>query len=190
MKRSSVDVVLDATYESVLAVGVKRTTFADVARRAGMSRATLYTHFDDVDAAVAALMTREFGQVLVLARGRAGQQPDARARLIATVEEVLDRVPRHPLFAKVLDVDPDLLLPYLLQRLGRVQRRARAVVEELVRAGQEDGSIRSGDPAVLSHLVTTTVQSVLTSTRIAEAELGSGAVHDGLLGLLDRGLAP
>ena len=29
MKRSSVDSVLDATYEVVLAVGVKRTTFAD-----------------------------------------------------------------------------------------------------------------------------------------------------------------
>ena len=36
------DVLLDAARACVLAVGVRRTTFSDVARRAGVSRMTLY----------------------------------------------------------------------------------------------------------------------------------------------------
>lgn len=190
MKRSSVDEVLDATHDAVLAVGVARTTFADVARRAGMSRATLYTHFPDVGAAVTALMTREFSALLGTARDRAGSQAHARAVLLAAVGGVLHDVPDHPLFAKVLDVDPEVLLPYVVERHGTVQRRALAVVGELVRDGHEDGSIRRGDPAVLAHVVVQAVQAHLLSHRIAATELGEGAVRDGLLDLLDRGLAP
>lgn len=190
MKRTSVDLVLDATYEVVRSVGVQRTTFSEIARTAGVSRATLYTHFPDVNAAVAALLTREMGQLLLHARGGAVDQPTARAQLLAAVSEVLREVPRNPLWSKIMELDAEVLLPYLVQRLGSVQRSSMAVVHELVRAGQHDGSIRAGDPAVLAHLVVTTVQSFLVGHRIGNDELGAGAVHDAVLDLLDHGLAP
>ena len=190
MKRTSVDQVLDATYEVVRGVGVQRTTFSAIARTAGVSRATLYTHFPDVNGAVAALLTREMGQLLLHARGSAAARPTARAQLLAAAEEILVQVPRNPLWSKIMELDAEVLLPYLVQRLGTVQRSTIAVVDELVRAGQHDGSIRPGDPAVLAHVVTTTVQSFLISRRIGDDELGAGAVRDGLLTLLDHGLAP
>ena len=55
------DELLDAARACVLAVGVRRTTFSDVARRAGVSRMTLYRRYPDLDALLAALMTYEFG---------------------------------------------------------------------------------------------------------------------------------
>ena len=42
------DRVLDAARACVLAVGVRRTTVTDVARRAGVSRMTLYRRFPDL----------------------------------------------------------------------------------------------------------------------------------------------
>ena len=54
------DALLDAAQACVLAVGVRRTTMTDVARRAGVSRMTLYRRFPDVTSLMQALMTREF----------------------------------------------------------------------------------------------------------------------------------
>ncbi len=183
----------------MLGVGVKRTTFADVARAAGMSRATLYTHFADVEDAVAALLTRELGAVLREALagvegagsgdGDLGGAEDGRTRLVATVRGVLRSVPEHPLFAKVIELDPEVLVPYLTERLGRVQAEAMAVVDRLLADGQADGSVREEDPAALAYVVLTTVQGFLVAHRVGEAVVGHDAVVDGVCDLLDRGLA-
>jgi AcrR family transcriptional regulator len=42
------DAVLDATRDCVLAYGVRRTTVSDVARRAGVSRMSIYRRWPDV----------------------------------------------------------------------------------------------------------------------------------------------
>ncbi len=57
---SDSDPVLDAVRDCVLAVGVRRTTLTDVARRAGVSRMTLYRRWPDVRTLVGDLMTREW----------------------------------------------------------------------------------------------------------------------------------
>lgn len=189
MKRSSVDSVLDATYEVVLGVGVKRTTFADIARAADMSRATLYTHFDDVGDAVASLLTRELVGVLSAALQAAEDGGDALDRLLVTVDTGLRALPEHPLVRKVLDVDPHVLLPYLVDRFGVVQRTALQVLEGLVVEGQDDGSIRDADPTVLAHVVLVTVQSFLVSHRISAREVGEAPARDAVLALLRGGLA-
>src|SRR5580704_3193435 len=62
--------ILDAAGECVLAYGVRRTSLSDVARRAGVSRPTVYRRWPDRRALVADLMTREFGGVF----RRAAQQ--------------------------------------------------------------------------------------------------------------------
>src|SRR5689334_17058960 len=67
------DPVLDAARACVLAVGVRRTTFSDVARRAGVSRMTLYRRYPDLEALLSALMTYEFGAIVAAARGAAGE---------------------------------------------------------------------------------------------------------------------
>ena len=54
--------VLEATRDTVLAVGVKRTTLTDVAKRAGVSRMTLYRMVPDVKTLILAMLTREFGR--------------------------------------------------------------------------------------------------------------------------------
>src|ERR687898_597909 len=52
-------VILDAALAEVLAHGIRRTTASDIARRAGVSRQTLYRYWPDVQALLGALITRE-----------------------------------------------------------------------------------------------------------------------------------
>src|SRR4051794_26265741 len=82
------EAVLAATRAAVLAVGVRRTTLTDVARRAGVSRMTLYRLVPDVATLILEVMTREFAALLAAAEERAGRRRTARARLVATTVDV------------------------------------------------------------------------------------------------------
>ena len=136
-RHSEDDPVLDAARECVLAVGVRRTTMTDVARRAGVSRMTLYRRFPDLDAVLSALMTREFGRLI----GRPAEGATTRERVVAMVVNGSRTLASDPLFVRLLDVDPELLLPYVTRRLGGMQRIAVAAAAEALAAS--DGSVRT-----------------------------------------------
>jgi AcrR family transcriptional regulator len=140
--------LLDAARECVLAVGVRRTTVTDVARRAGVSRMTLYRRFPDLEGVLAALMTREFGR-LVREAAEQAEGSTARERVVATVVHGARSLANDPLFLRLLDVDPELLLPYVTRRLGGVQRIAVAAGAEAL--ADRDGSVRTdASPEVLA----------------------------------------
>src|SRR5438445_12710482 len=75
--------VLDATRASVLAVGVRRTTLTDVARRAGVSRMTVYRLVPDVTTLILEVISREFAALLDDAERGAARRRTARARIVA-----------------------------------------------------------------------------------------------------------
>jgi AcrR family transcriptional regulator len=146
------DGVLDAARACVLDVGFRRTTLTDVARRAGMSRMTLYRRYPDLEAVLAALMTREFGR-LVSQAGEVAAAPRGRAttrgRVVTMVVHGARSLAEDPLFARLLDIDPELLLPYVTRRLGGMQRIA--VAAGAAALADADGSVRSdASPEVLS----------------------------------------
>jgi AcrR family transcriptional regulator len=58
------DRILDAAAACVLAVGVKRVTMTDIARRARVSRPTVYRRWSDTNGVLAALMTARIAGVL------------------------------------------------------------------------------------------------------------------------------
>jgi len=138
----------------VMAVGVRRTTMSDVSRRAGLSRQTAYRRHPDVASLLSSLMTREFARVLESAReAAAAEHAEGRARVVASVVDGCRRLAAEPLFARILDVDPELLLPYVTQRLGGVQTLLISELAEDIDAGIADGSIRPESPARLAAMV-------------------------------------
>jgi AcrR family transcriptional regulator len=143
-QRNESDRLLDAARASVLAVGVRRTTVTDVARRAGVSRMTLYRRFPDLEAILAALMTREFGRLVADAAAQASGAT-TRERVVGMVTGGCRALAEDPLFVRLLDVDPELLLPYVTQRLGGMQKMAVAANARVL--ADDDGSIRDDVPA-------------------------------------------
>lgn len=188
--RRNEEAILDATRDLVLTVGVRRTTATDVARRAGISRMTLYRRFHDVEGLLVALLTREVERLLREVAGEAEPLPTARERLVASVVSGISRLADDPLLARLVEVDPEVLLPYLLERSGTSQRALRAYLDAALSAGIADGSVRKLDPAVSSHVLQLVVQSFVFSARITRAESDPAAARTELGRLLDSYLRP
>jgi AcrR family transcriptional regulator len=156
------DALLDAARAGILAVGWRRTTLTDVARRAGVSRMTIYRRWPDMQTLLADLMTREWAVVVedaALADTASGLQ-----RLAGGVAATVRELRGNELFAKILEVDPELLLPYLLDRRGRTQDAILGLVEAVIVAGQADGSVRAGDPRLLARSLMLTAHGFALST--------------------------
>ncbi|HVV76997.1 MAG TPA: TetR/AcrR family transcriptional regulator [Mycobacteriales bacterium] len=181
--------VVEAVRDSVLAVGVRRTTLTDVARRAGVSRMTLYRMVPDVEALILSVMTSDFAALLTDAEAGASRRRTARARLVAMTADVARRLPDEPLFRRVIDVDPDLLLPYLTERVGSTQRLAIAHLQRVIADGQADGSIRGGDPAVMAGALLVAIAPFVVSARLLE-EIGRDAAIEEMATGLDGWLRP
>lgn len=180
--------ILDATRASVLDFGVRRTTLTDIARRAGVSRMTVYRRYPDVDAVLRDLMTREFGGTLLAAAvDAADTDADGRARLRRQVTLGVASLRAHPLLRKVVEAEPELLLPYVLGRLGASQRRALELLEPAIAAAQDDGSVRDGDPGLLAHTVLLAAQAFLF---LPEGDPRTARLDDELGRVVDAALAP
>ncbi|WP_370416368.1 TetR/AcrR family transcriptional regulator [Streptomyces fradiae] len=188
------DPVLDAARDCVLAVGVRRTTLTDVARRAGVSRMTLYRRWPDVRTLVGDLMTREWIAVAAGAMPPPDDDRPERARIVEGLVAGVAAFRSHPLFRKILDVDPELLLPYVLDRRGASQDALLGLLLTALEEGHEDGSVRRAHPDLQARSLLLVVQSFTLSLRTmadeSDPELSEAAFLEELRTLLERTLTP
>ena len=188
------DPVLDAARDCVLAVGVRRTTLTDIARRAGVSRMTIYRRWPDVRTLVGDLMTREW---IAVAAGAMPPSDDDRPEGERIVEGLVAGAAAfraHPLFHKIVDVDPELLLPYIPDRRGASQDALLGLLHTALEDGHEDGSVRRVRPDLQARSLLLVVQSFTLSLRTmtdeTDPELSEAAFLDELRTLLERTIAP
>ena len=144
------DRYLDAAREAILAVGWSRTTLTDIARRAGVSRMTLYRRWPDTKTMLADLMTREWGRVVDEAVRSLDPAADPLRRITEGVVATVRGLRADELMRRIIDVDPEVLLPYLLDRRGRSQDLLGTALAGLIRKGQHHGSIRDGDADLIA----------------------------------------
>ncbi|MET7387038.1 TetR/AcrR family transcriptional regulator [Streptomyces sp. NPDC005385] len=192
--RSDSDPVLDAVRDCVLAVGVRRTTLTDVARRAGVSRMTLYRRWPDVRSLVGDLMTREWIDVATGAMPEPRSDGRTRTLIVDGLVAGIEAFRAHPLFRKIIDVDPELLLPYVLDRRGASQEALLGLLSDALKEGHADGSVRRAPVERQARAVLLVVQSFTLSLRTMtdedDPELTSAAFLDELRTLLERTLTP
>ncbi|MFE5715777.1 TetR/AcrR family transcriptional regulator [Streptomyces sp. NPDC056501] len=189
------DPVLDAARDCVLAVGVRRTTLTDIARRAGVSRMTIYRRWPDVRSLVGDLMTREW---IAVAAGAMPPSDDddrpERERIVEGLVAGAAAFRAHPLFHKIIDVDPELLLPYILDRRGASQDALLGLLHTALEDGHEDGSVRRVRADLQARSLLLVVQSFTLSLRTmtddTDPELSEAAFLDELRTLLERTIAP
>ena len=112
--------VLEATYVCVARWGLSKTTVEDAAREAGLSRATVYRYFPGgrdelIDAVVSWQYLRFFGRLYEEVRG-AGSLEEVLERGLAFARQALLE---HEVLQKVLQTEPDVLLPKLTVESNR-----------------------------------------------------------------------
>jgi len=147
------DGYLDAARACILDVGWRRTTLTEVARRAGVSRMTIYRAWPDMGSLLGDLMTREWVGIAAATQVAAADTttPDGiAAAALATVRALRD----NELFVRIVELDPDLMLPYLLHRRGRSQEALVEILAAEIASGQASGAIRTGDPVLMARSLT------------------------------------
>ncbi|MGB0100489.1 MAG: helix-turn-helix domain-containing protein [Nocardioides sp.] len=144
------DGYLDVARACILDVGWRRTTLTEVARRAGVSRMTIYRTWSDMPQLLADLMTREWGAVV--AESLAEEDADAPTidRLVGDIVTTVRRLRDNELFLRIVDLDPELLLPYLLSRRGRSQDGILELTVRAIREAQAEGTVRRGNPVAMA----------------------------------------
>ncbi|WP_354643601.1 TetR/AcrR family transcriptional regulator [Kitasatospora camelliae] len=185
-ERSVDDAILDAAAELIVHLGLRRTQLSEIARRAGVSRPTVYRRWPDVRAVIGALLTRE----VLAAQAEVAPAGDDRESLVASVVEMAVRLRDHPVLSSLLESDADALLEYVVHRLGTSQRGALAVLGTAVERGQAHGSIRAGDPNQLAVMVLLITQSTVQSHRMVAQLLPEEAWRRELAIALNGYLAP
>jgi len=183
------DPILDAAHDQVMAVGVRRTTLTDIAARAGVSRMTVYRRYPDVRTVLQALMTREFGQLIAEAAREAAGAPDGRTRIVETAVHGAELLAAHPLFVRLLDVDPELLLPYVTERVGAFQRLVLDDLETRLAEAMREGSVRQADPRRLASAMELAMRGYVLAAH-ADAPEEERAHREDLRDMLDAFLRP
>ena len=170
------DAYLDAARDCILDVGWRRTTLTEVARRAGVSRMTIYRTWADMPTLLGDLMTREWAGV-VTAQVEAEEARPALDRIVAGIAGTVRMLRQNELFVRIVELDPELILPYLFSRRGRSQDLILAITAEAIAQGQKAKEIRQGNPVAIARgLLLATHGFVLSvhtmvDDRASEAEL-------------------
>jgi AcrR family transcriptional regulator len=163
------DRILDAAASCVLAFGVGRVTLAEIARRAGVSRPTVYRRFPDTRTILAALLTLRITRALDDApSGGVG-----REYVVARILAVAERLRRDDVIMAVLHDAPDLAMLYLSERLGTSQQILLDTVAGELKAAQDDGSVRAGDARQFAAMCLLITQSTILSAQVIEPILDS-----------------
>jgi AcrR family transcriptional regulator len=179
---------LDAARDCIVQVGWRRTTLTDIARKAGVSRMTIYRRWPDMQTLLADLLVREWSELLLDSGLAGGDAASTREQLAQGITGMVGALRENALFLRIIEVDPELLHPYLFERIGRNQKWILELTEEYVRTGQADGSVRAGDPHVLAHaLLLTTYGFVLSAHTL---DVPAEELDTELRALVERYLTP
>jgi AcrR family transcriptional regulator len=139
-------------------------SMAEIARRAGVVRATIYVHFPTREALIEAVTERAISEavgVIEAAEPDRGAPADALRRVVTAAWRALGRF--HALVALNVQLPPE--------ELRRRHHAILAMLEPLIERGQRDGTFRSDVPTGW-HL-----SMILALVHAASAELQAGRMR-------------
>jgi AcrR family transcriptional regulator len=159
----SIASILEATVDAL--ASDPEASMAEIARRAGVVRATIYVHFPTREALIEAVTRRamtEAREVIAAAEPDEGDPGQALRRVVRSTWRTLGRY--HALIAI------NTQLPHA--ELHAKHEPVHAALEPLIERGQHDGSFRSDVPAAW-HLA-----MLIALVHAASAELQAGRVPE------------
>lgn len=168
--------VLSAAREVVVELGIRRLTIDEVVRRSGVSRMTVYRRFAGRDEVVVAVIRRELETAAAAVAAAVEGIAEAEERFCGAFAAAVDVVGGNELLTRLLELDPETLLPYLTTAGQPVVAGAIAFLRPYVRALRAEHGAADPDPGV--DAVAETIGRVGLSLRLTPAiaiDLDGGA---------------
>jgi AcrR family transcriptional regulator len=164
------DRILHAAASCVVDYGADRVTLAEIARRAGVSRPTVYRRWPDTQSIMSTLLTNHITEVT----REVPFDGNDRESLVGQVVAVTDRLRRDELIVSVMH--SEWARVYITERLGASQQFLIDGMAARLQAAQRSGSVRPGDPRQLATMVLLIAQSTIQSADIVRPILDDEAL--------------
>ena len=138
--------------------GIRKVTVEELCADLGMSKRTFYRHFPDREALVVAIVSErvaDFGPAII-------ENLTSFARADDIIREHFNLVIKNMLSGVTTQfmVDVQVLMPEVWDRIDQFRSGAVGIITELLRRGQQEGSIRpDSDTAVAGKVI----QGILTN---------------------------
>lgn len=186
MRDETGDRILAAAASCVRDFGIDRVALAEIARRARVSRPTIYRRWPDTRAILAALLTQRVTGVLRDIPAVGTDRAAVVRRVVAAAAALRD----DDLVMAVLHSAPELAMVYIAERLGTSQQILIDALAADLAGAQAGGTVRAGDPRRLATMVLLIAQSTIASARIVESILTPDDLAGELTDVLNGYLSP
>ncbi|MFL6089707.1 MAG: TetR/AcrR family transcriptional regulator [Aeromicrobium sp.] len=149
--------VLDGALAAFVDLGMRRTSMSDIARRSGISPATLYRRFASKSAIVQAVGLREVRRFLAdaddLLAELQSQDADVETLLTELGFAVIDGIRRNKLLQRLLRTEPEIVLPLLTVNGGPIIALGRDYLNEFMHGLQREGKLPPYDVEPLAEVM-------------------------------------
>jgi AcrR family transcriptional regulator len=140
-RRRTEDRLLEGALRAVARHGLAKLAIRDVSAHAGVSKATAYRYFPDVDSVLRALGRREADRFERQVWEALERAPRGEARLGVALDYVGRLAREHPLIQRLPETDPGFVLASLRERFPEIRDAFQRLLGPLL---EETDLVRSG----------------------------------------------
>ncbi|QLY33424.1 TetR/AcrR family transcriptional regulator [Nocardia huaxiensis] len=154
--RAEGEQLLESALSAFLDFGIKRTSMGEIARRAGISPATLYRRFESKNDLVEAVGVREAQRFVAEIEERVqAVSGDGRAvdeQMVEIFVAFITNLAGNQLLQRLLRTEPEIILPRLTTEAGPVLAVGRSYLADKLRVLQQDGTVPALDVELVAEI--------------------------------------
>lgn len=125
--------ILDAALAEFETYGLRRVSVEDVAKRAGVARTTIYRRFTNKEQLLQAVILRECRRFLTAIAEATENLASPEDAVVEGFVVGLQSARTHPLMTRVLESEPEAVIPQLSMNGGAVMLAARDILADRLR---------------------------------------------------------
>ncbi|NKY26889.1 TetR/AcrR family transcriptional regulator [Nocardia gamkensis] len=168
--------LLESALSAFLDFGIKRTSMGEIARRAGISPATLYRRYESKNDLVEAVSVREAQRFVASIEKQVRTVSGNDDQLVEIFVAFIGAIAGNELLRRLLRTEPDLILPRLTTEAGPILAVGRDYLAEKLRELRDAGGTHDFDADLVAEIM-------------ARLALSLALTPDGLIPVSDRGAA-
>ncbi|MBL1074430.1 TetR/AcrR family transcriptional regulator [Nocardia sp. 2] len=154
--RAEGEQLLESALSAFLDFGIKRTSMGEIARRAGISPATLYRRFESKNDLVEAVGVREAQLFVAQIEERVQTvSRDGRAvdeQMVEIFVAFITNLANNQLLQRLLRTEPEIILPRLTTQAGPVLAVGRSYLADKLRVLQQAGAAPDFDAELVAEI--------------------------------------
>ena len=155
------DVALDGALSAFLDFGIRRTSVNEIARRSGVSPATLYRWYGTKDGIVAAVALRETRRFLAEIEAEIDTSGLPEDQLAEVSVIVARRLREQPLLRRLIETEPDDILPRLTTGGWPIIAAGAEYLTLHIERLMDAGLVERFDPGPLAEILARVTHSLL-----------------------------